>query len=127
MSLEALIYFLAVVGAVALAYYFGGKKYAAGAGVLALAVLYFAFGRQNDWTDAWEKADDDLKKENEKKKEEKKQAKEEREQIDDNIDDSQRREEQIRDDLDGVDVENPNDSSEDLKDWVEGFIYGNKK
>ena len=121
MSLEALIYFLAAVGVVALAYYFGGKKYAAGAGVVVLALLYFVFGRQNDWTDAWEKADDDLKKESEKKKEEKEQAKEERKQIDDNIDDSQEREEQIRDELDEVDVETPNDSAEDLKDWVEGF------
>jgi len=126
MSLEALLYFLAAVGVVALAYYFGGKKYAAGAGVLALAVLYFAFGRQNNWTDAWKKADDDLKKESEEKKEEKEQAKKEREQIDDNIDDSQEREEQIRDELDEVDVETPNDSAEDLKDWVEGF-GGNKK
>lgn len=121
MSLEALLYFLAAIGVVALAYYFGGRKYAAGAGVLALAVLYFAFGRQNNWTDAWEKADDDLKKESEKKKKEKEQAKEEREQIDDDIDDSQEREEQIRDELDEVDVETPNDSAEDLKDWVEGF------
>jgi hypothetical protein len=124
MSFEALIYFLAAVGAVALAYYFGGKKYAAGAGVAALALLYFVFGKQNDWTDAWKKADDDLKKESEKKKEEKEKAKEEKEQIDDSIDDSKEREEQIRDDLDEVDVENPNDSPEDLKDWVEGFIYG---
>ena len=121
MSLEALIYFLAAVGVVALAYYFGGKKYAAGAGVAALALLYFVFGRQKGWTDAWEKADDDLKKESEKKKEEKEQAKEKREQIDDNIEDSQKREEQIRDELDEVDVETPNESAEDLKDWVEGF------
>ena len=122
MSLEALIYFLAAVGVVALAYYFGGRKYAAGAGVGALALLYFAFGKQNDWTDAWKKADEDLKKESEKKKKEKEKAKEEKGKIDDDIEDSKKREKQIRDDLDEVGIENPNnDSADDLKDWVEGF------
>jgi septal ring factor EnvC (AmiA/AmiB activator) len=120
--MEALLYVLAAVGLVAVAYFFGGRKYAAAAGTAVMGVLYFVFGNQDDWTDAWKDQDKKKKKEEEKLKEEQKEKEKGREQTDDEIKESKERTDELKDDLEDV-VENtpkPGDA-EDLKDWVESF------
>ncbi len=121
--MEVLLYILAAIGVVGLAYYFGGKKYAVGAGAFALGVLYLVFGKQNNWTDAWKKADEKLKGESDKIDERKDEFKEDKEKTEDKIEDSKERADEIRDKIDDVeDSENVSDEdAEELKDWVESF------
>lgn len=121
--MEALLYILAGFGVVGVAYFLGGKKYAVAAAALVLAAFYFAFGKQSDWTDAWEKADDKLKNEDEDLQDKKEKAKEKRDEIDDKIEDSKDRTEDLKDKEENVeeDVKKPDDSADELKDWVEQF------
>lgn len=121
--MESLIYVLAAIGLVALAYFLGGPKYAGGAGVAALAILYVAFGKQASWTDAWEKADEKLKKEDENLKEKQKQKEEDREKTDEKIEDSKKKTEDLKDQKENVEenTPEPDGDAENLKDWVESF------
>ena len=106
--MEAFLYALAAVGLVTVAYFFGGKKYAVSAGVAALAVLYFVFGKQDSWTDAWREADKKIKeeKENLKDKQEKKEKK--RDETDDKIEDSKKRTDDLKDREENVEENTPN-------------------
>lgn len=121
--MEAFLYVLAAVGVVALAYYFGGKKYAVGAGVSVLGAFYFMFGNQESWTDAWNDADKKLKEEDENLKDKQKKEEQKREETDDKIEDSKDRTDDLKDRKDSVEenTPKPDDDAEELKDWVEGF------
>lgn len=121
--MEALLYVLAAIGAVGVIYYFGGKKYAVAAAVAVLAVMYAAFGRQNGWTDAWEKADKKLKKEDGSLKEKQSEKEESRKRTDEKIEDSKDRTEDLKDKKEKVEetTPEPDRNAENLKDWVESF------
>jgi len=94
-----------------------------GAGVFTLLLAFYLAFKGKPWKDALEEADQKLKEEDKETKKEKERVKEEREKTDEKIEDSKDKVEDAKDQLDDVedDVKKPDDSPEDLKDWVEGF------